>query len=54
MLLRDKLHNTRMAKGGSVASYLTRVTQVRDDIVAVGETVPELELVRIALRGFTK
>jgi hypothetical protein len=54
MALRDKLHNTRMAKGESVASYLTRLRQVKDELAAVGEIIPDSELVRIALKGFTK
>jgi hypothetical protein len=54
MALRDKLHNTRMAKGENVASYLTQIRKVRDELVVVGETVPDSELVRIALKGFTK
>jgi 2-phosphoglycerate kinase len=35
MALRDKLHSTRMAKGESVASYLTRVAQVKDELATV-------------------
>jgi hypothetical protein len=54
MALRDKLHNTRMAKGESVASYLTRIRQVKDELGVVGETIPDSELVCIALKGFTK
>jgi hypothetical protein len=53
-LSRDKLHSTRMAKGESVASYLTRVAQVKDELAVVGEVIPDSELVRIALKGFTK
>ena len=37
-----------------MASYLTRVTQVKDELSAVGETILDSELVRIALKGFTK
>jgi hypothetical protein len=37
MALRDKLHNTRMAKGESVASYLTQIRQVKDELCIVGE-----------------
>ena len=33
---------------------MTHVAQVKDELVAVGENVPDLELVRIALKGFTK
>jgi hypothetical protein len=54
MALRDKLHTARMAKGESVATYLTRVAQVKDELAVVGEVIPDSELVRIALKGFTK
>jgi hypothetical protein len=54
MALRDKLHGTRMVKGESVATYLTWVAQVKDELVAVGEVIPDSELVRIALKGFTQ
>jgi hypothetical protein len=54
MALQDKLHSTRMAKGESVASYLTRVAQMKDDLAVVGEVIPDSELVCIALKGFTK
>jgi hypothetical protein len=54
MSLWDKLHGTRMVKGESVATYLTWVAQVKDELVIVGEVIPDSELVRIALKGFTK
>jgi hypothetical protein len=54
MMLREKLRSTKMARGDTVATYLTKFTQIRDELVAVGEAVNETELVRIALNGFTK
>jgi hypothetical protein len=54
MALRDKLHGARMVKGQSVATYLTQVTQVKDELAVVAEVIPESKLVRIALKGFTK
>ena len=54
MALRDKVHSTRMAKEESVASYLIEVTQVKDKLENVKETIPDSELMCIALRGFTK
>jgi hypothetical protein len=38
--LRDKLHNTRMTKGENVASYLTWIKEVKDELCYVGEIVP--------------
>jgi len=54
MALKIRLHDIKMAKGESVVSYLTRVAQVKDELAAVGETISDSELVRIALKGFTK
>jgi hypothetical protein len=54
MALKDKLHDTKMSKGESVASYLTRVAQVKYELAAVGEVISDSKLVRIALKGFTK
>jgi hypothetical protein len=54
MALKDKLHDTKMGKGESVSSYLTKVAQVKDELATVGEVISNSELVRIALKGFTK
>jgi hypothetical protein len=54
MALRDKFHSTKMAKGESVASYLIRLRQVKDELGVVGKIIPDSELVHIALKGFTK
>ena len=43
-----------MCKGDSVSSYVSHVYQVKDELAAVGEVISDLELVRIALKGFTK
>jgi hypothetical protein len=54
MALKDKLRDTKMGKGEIVSSYLTRVAQVKDELAAVGEVISDSELVRIALKDFTK
>jgi hypothetical protein len=54
MALRDNLHGARMVKGESVATYLTWVSQVKDELEAIREVIPDSYLVRIALKGFTK
>jgi len=54
MLLKKKLRGTKMARGESVDTYLTKITQIRDELATVGETVDETEIVRTALNGFTK
>jgi hypothetical protein len=52
--LRKQLHGTKMAKGEGLIPYLTRITQIRDELAVVGEKTEDPELVRIALDGFTK
>ena len=54
MVLREKLKSIKMAKGEVVISYLTRISQVRDELAAVGEVVPGSELVRTAFKGVSK
>jgi len=54
MVLKEKLRGTKMSRSNTMASYLTRITQVRDELVAVGLAVLEQEFVRTALNGFTK
>jgi hypothetical protein len=54
MLLREKLRSTKMAKGELVVTYLTKFTQIRDELAVVGEAVDKTKLVRTALNGFTK
>lgn len=42
-----------MNKGEGVTPYLTKIRDVRDKLVAVGEAPQESELVRTILNGFT-
>jgi hypothetical protein len=54
MVLQEKLRSTKMLKTETITSYLSRFTQIRDELGAVGEIVDSSELVRTALNGFTK
>lgn len=54
MVLREKLRSNTMARFENVSTYLTKITQMRDDLVVVGENMQGLELVRITLNGFSK
>jgi hypothetical protein len=54
LVLREKLRNIKMANSESVASYLTRFTQVKDKLARAGETVPDRDMVSFALLGFPK
>jgi hypothetical protein len=54
MVLQVKLRGTKMGKTDIVTSYLSRFTQIRDELGGVGDIIDPFELVRIALNGFTK
>jgi hypothetical protein len=54
MVLRERLRSTKMAKGEGVFHYLTRITQIKDELGAIGEKIEESELVSVALNGFSK
>ena len=53
-VLQEKLNNIKMNKSETVTSYLTRVQQARDELVAVGETEIDSELVKVTLKGCVK
>ena len=52
MGLKEKLRNTKMTDVDTVTTYLTKISQVRDEL-GVGEKVEDEELVTYALNGFT-
>jgi hypothetical protein len=54
MILRNKLKYIQMSKSDNVTSYLMKMTQIRDHLAAVGEKVDNIELVNVALNGFSK
>ena len=54
MVLREKLKNVHMSKGEGKASYLTKITQVRDELAVVGEVIENVEMVHTALIGVTQ
>ena len=49
MVLREKLRNTKMTNADTVTTYLTKISQVRDELGAAGEKVEDEELIRYAL-----
>ena len=54
MVLQERMHITKMAKGEGVVPYLTRLTQSKDEFGVVGSKTEDEELVQIALNGFSK
>jgi hypothetical protein len=54
MMLQEKLRGTKMTETDTITSFLTRFSQIRDELAAVGEIVDPSELVRTALNGLSK
>ena len=54
MVLREKLKSVHMGKGEGMASYFTKITQVRDELEVVGEVVGIPEMVCTTLNGVSQ
>ena len=54
MVLREKLKGVHMGKGEGMESYIAKITQVRDELAAVGEVVGIPEMVHITLNGVSQ
>ena len=52
MVLKEKLKTSKMGND-SVPGYLTNITNVRDELAAVGEVIPPTELVHIVVNGLS-
>ena len=53
MVLQERMRSTKMAKGEGVVPYLTRLTQIRDELGVIVSKTEDEELVRITLNGFS-
>ena len=53
MVLQERLRSTKMATGEGVVPYLTRLTQIKYELGAVGSKTEDEELVQIILNGFS-
>jgi hypothetical protein len=54
MVLRNKIIFLHMSRSDNVTNYFMRITQVRDQLVAIGDKLDDVELVNVALNGFPK
>jgi hypothetical protein len=52
LTLRNHLHNMKMENSESVTSYLMRISQIRDQLLAIGDVISEKEIVTTTLNGF--
>ena len=54
MNLRAQLKGTKMSQGESIQDYFTRVSQFKDQLEAIGDSLDEYELVMTALNALTR
>ena len=54
MNMRAQMKGTKMSKGESIQDYFTRVSQFKEKLIAIGDTLDEDELVITALNGLTR
>jgi hypothetical protein len=54
MNLRTQLKNTKMQKGETVHEYFSRISQFKEQIEAIGDTLDEYELIMTSLNGLTR
>ena len=54
MNLRTQFKGTKMSKGEYVQDYFTRISQIKEKLSAIGDTLDEDELVMISLNGLTR
>jgi hypothetical protein len=51
MTLRTQLKNVKMQNSETIQSYFTRVSQIKEQLEAIGDTIEEVELVMTTLNG---
>ena len=54
MNLRTQLKSTKMCQGQSIQDYFTRVSQFKEQLEAIGDSLDEDELLMTALNGLTR
>jgi hypothetical protein len=54
MNLRTQLKSTRMQKGETVHEYFSRISQFKEQLEAIGDTLDEYEIIMITLNGLTR
>jgi hypothetical protein len=54
MNLRTQLKNIRMQKGETIQEYFSRISQFKEQLEAIGDTIDEDELIMTTLNGLTR
>jgi hypothetical protein len=52
LTLRHQLRNVMMNKSETVSNYFMRISQIKDQLAAIGDSVDDAELVTTTLNGF--
>ena len=52
LTLRHQLRNVTMNKSETVTNYFMRISQIKDQLAAIGDSVDDVELVTTTLNGF--
>jgi hypothetical protein len=53
LTLRHQLRNVTMNKSETISNYFMRISQIKDQLAAIGDPVEDVELVTTTLNGFT-
>ena len=51
LFLKNKLKDIKMDKGESIQSYFMKITQIKNDLLSIGEVIADEELTLIAKEG---
>jgi hypothetical protein len=54
MNLRTQLKSTRMQKGETIQEYFSRISQFKEQLEAIGDTLDEDEIIMTTLNGLTR
>jgi hypothetical protein len=52
LTLRNQLRNVMMKKSDSVSTYLMRISQIKDQLAVIGDSVDDVDIVTTNLNGF--
>jgi hypothetical protein len=52
--LKHQLLVVKMSNEDTIVNYLMKITHIRDQLAAIGETIQDVELVNVVLRGLPK
>jgi hypothetical protein len=50
-VLKKQLHTLKIEKNDTVATYFSKISQIRDQLVAIGVSVEDDDMVQIAIDG---